>query len=147
MNLKYAAKCVKHTKINPISDTFVSQDKVAILNEPTDDPMPPFVYTSNIQAFAGMAGAKVIKFKSAITKIVTPPLGAQALSGQTPNATIRNLKLLFMFEPTIDELKQFHDIMLNRFNVNVFEFDTLAQIGHEMMTCLNSTRWLKLVMK
>ena len=38
-----------------------------------------------------------------------------------------------MFEPTIDELKQFHDIMLNRFNVNVFEFDTLAQIGHEMM--------------
>ena len=120
-DLKYAAKCVKHTKINPISDTFVSQDKVAILNEPTDDPMPPFVYTSNIQAFAGMAGAKVIKFKSAITKIVTP------------NATIRNLKLLFMFEPTIDELKQFHDIMLNRFNVNVFEFDTLAQIGHEMM--------------
>ena len=70
-DLKYAAKCVKHTKINPISDTFVSQDKVAILNEPTDDPMPPFVYTSNIQAFAGMAGAKVIKFKSAITKIVT----------------------------------------------------------------------------
>ena len=132
-DLKYAAKCVKHTKINPISDTFVSQDKVAILNEPTDDPMPPFVYTSNIQAFAGMAGAKVIKFKSAITKIVTPPLGAQALSGQTPNATIRNLKLLFMFEPTLDELKQFHDIMLNRFNVNVFEFDTLAQIGHEMM--------------
>ena len=68
--MKYAAKCVKYTKINPISDTFVSQDKVAILNEPTDDPMPPLVYTSNIQAFAGMAGAKVIKFKSAITKIV-----------------------------------------------------------------------------
>lgn len=119
-DLKYTAKCVRYMKINPISDAFASHDKVAILNEPTEQ-MPPFVYTSNIQAFTGLSSAKVIKFKSSITKITT----------QT--STIRNLKLLFMFEPTIDEIHQFHDILLKRFNVEMFKFDTLAQIGHELM--------------
>ena len=107
-------------KINLLSASFVGRDKVAILNEPTEQ-MPSYVYTSNIQAFTGMSDAKVIKFKSSITKI------------STPTTTIRNLKLMFMFEPTIDELKQFHDILLKRFNVEMFKFDTLAQIGHELM--------------
>ena len=81
-----------------------------------------------------MPNAQIIKFKSSITKVSTPPLGAQALKGQTPASIIRNLKLLFMFEPTLEELHQFHNIMAERFNVNVFEFDSLAQIGEELMT-------------
>ena len=119
-DLKYAAKCVRYMKINLLSASFVGRDKVEILNEPTEQ-MPPYVYTSNIRAFTGLSDAKVIKFKSSITKITTK------------TSTIRNLKLLFMFEPTIDEIYQFHDILLKRFNVEMFKFDTLAQIGHELM--------------
>ena len=133
-DLRYSAKCVK---IDPVSDKQVSaqleEPTVAILDCPSEQ-MPPLVYTSNIKAFASMPNAQIIKFKSSITKISTPPLGAQALKGQTPTSTIRNLKLLFMFEPTLDELHQFHNIMAERFDVNVFEFDSLAQIGETLMT-------------
>ena len=97
---------------------------VAILDEPTEQ-MPPLVYTSNIKAFASMPNAQIIKFKSSITKIITPM------------STIRNLKLLFMFDPTLEELHQFHNIMAERFDVNVFEFDSLAQIGETLMTRYN----------
>ena len=127
------------------------QPDVAILDEPSEN-MPPLVYTSNIKAFASMPNAQIIKFKSSITKVSTPPLGAQALKGQTPASIIRNLKLLFMFEPTLEELHQFHNIMAERFNVNVFEFDSLAQIGEttswlnaSTSTFLSLTLWLKLV--
>ena len=127
-NLKYAAKCIRYNEIRSTT-THVSANSaeyrdISILDEPREN-MTSFVFTSNIQAFAGLIRAKITKFKSSITKIVT----------QT--CTIRNLKLLFMFEPTLEELLQFHDIVLNRFNINVFEFDSLAQLGHELMKCYN----------
>ena len=121
-DLRYSAKCIK---IDPVTDKQVSvqhvQPDVAILDCPSEQ-MPPLVYTSNIKAFASMPNAQIIKFKSSITKIITPM------------STIRNLKLLFMFDPTLDELHQFHNIMAERFDVNVFEFDSLAQIGETLMT-------------
>ena len=38
-----------------------------------------------------------------------------------------------MFEPTIEEIHQLHDLLADKFDINFYEYDSLAQIGEEIM--------------
>ena len=118
-NLTFSDKCIKEC-MNECTERMNTMNECTILNLPEEN-MPPLVYTSNIQAFTGLSHAKIIKYKSAITKVITP------------TSTIRNLKLLFMFEPTVEEIQQLHDLLAEKFEINFYEYDSLAQIGEEIM--------------
>ena len=120
-NLDYCDKCVRPTTYKQ-QTLLRPYNSAQFNNDPTTvNPVYDVIYTTNIEEFANSPYATVTKYKSAITKITTA------------NAVIRNSKLLFMFDPTDDELQQLQELFQNKFDINFFSYDTLSQIGDELM--------------
>ena len=120
-DLEYCDKCIQSTtyKIKELSRPY---NIVEFSNDPsTINPLSDVIYTTDIEAFAKSPYATVTKYKSAITKVTTP------------NAVIRNSNLMFMFDPTTDELTKLQELFQTKFNINFISHDTLSQVGDQLM--------------
>ena len=134
-DLEYCDKCIQSTtyKIKELSRPY---NIVEFSNDPsTINPLSDVIYTTNIEAFAKSPYATVTKYKSAITKVTTP------------NAVIRNSNLMFMFDPTTDELTKLQELFQTKFNINFISHDTLSQVGDQLMHQYNCYQHLKYVYK
>ena len=136
--LDYAPKCVRNVNTLAPPDAFY-RDATAMDAAPTAPltastrqalPSHTLIFTNNINSF--LRGAqhgvfslphnRISKHKGSVTKITFDY-----------NTVVRNAKSTFMFEPTTDEIHMLHDLLMNRFGIDFYAYDTLAKIGEALM--------------
>ena len=80
------------------------------------------VYTNNIERIVAInRAAKINKYKGTIRTV------------ETNDTVYKNNNIWFSFEPTNQEISAFRDVMLNKFGINIDEFDSAAAVGQELM--------------
>ena len=128
--LDYAPKCVRNVDTLARPNAFY-RDATAMDAAPTAPltastrqalPSHTLIFTNNINSFLSVPHNRISKHKGSVTKITFDY-----------NTVVRNAKSTFMFEPTTDEIHMLHDLLMNRFGIDFYAYDTLAKIGEALM--------------
>ena len=79
-------------------------------------------YEEDLSKYLNYPGVKINRYRSKITSIILP-------NGET----IKNIKLILNDDLDLRTLHRFRELLIERFAVDVFNYTTLSQIGHELM--------------
>ena len=117
-------KAIRHCSldINEIDDLAYDDASARLAMPSPVHPSENVKYEDDLTKYLNYPNVRINRFKNTITSITLP-------NGQT----IKNIKLILNDDIDLRTLHRFRELLIERFAIDIFNYTTLPQVGHELM--------------